>query len=153
MEPSDESLSLLARMSAKPGVQSTLILSRVDGAILRADNISALQKRRRKDSNTNGQGTKNPGRDTLHGTLDRDTNSGRPHSLSTSNGDGDEADKTKQSGEDVARIVWRFMKATEGIIEELDEEDEVKLLRVRTKRNEIVIVPSMWSRSPIKTIC
>jgi len=130
MEPSDESLSLLARMAAKPGVQSTFILSRADGAILRADNISALQKRRRADSSSNTA-------DALQ------EKSGRPHSLSVSNGDGDkEADKSSKSGEEVARIVWRFMKATEGTIEELDDEDEVRLLRVRTKKNEIVIVPS-----------
>lgn len=49
------------------------------------------------------------------------------------------------SAEDVASMVWAFMGAAGGLVEELDKEDEVKLLRLRTKKNELVIVPSELS--------
>jgi predicted regulator of Ras-like GTPase activity (Roadblock/LC7/MglB family) len=46
-----------------------------------------------------------------------------------------------QSAEGVARMVWSFVEAAGGLVEGLDKEDEVKLLRVRTKKHELVIVP------------
>ena len=45
------------------------------------------------------------------------------------------------SAEDVARLVYNFVGAAGSMIQELDEGDEAKLLRVRTKTNELVIVP------------
>jgi dynein light chain roadblock-type len=45
------------------------------------------------------------------------------------------------SAEDVASMVWSFIKAAGSLVEGLDKEDEVKLLRLRTKKNELVIVP------------
>lgn len=47
------------------------------------------------------------------------------------------------SAEDVASMVWNFIRAAGSLVEGLDEEDEVKLLRLRTKKNELVIVPGM----------
>jgi len=38
-------------------------------------------------------------------------------------------------------MVWSFIKAAGSLVEGLDKEDEVKLLRLRTKKNELVIVP------------
>jgi dynein light chain roadblock-type len=38
-------------------------------------------------------------------------------------------------------MVWSFIKAAGSLVEGLDREDEVKLLRLRTKKNELVIVP------------
>jgi len=52
-------------------------------------------------------------------------------------------DKGLNSAEDIARIVWNYVKATESMIKELNEDDDARLLRVRTKRNELVIVPGM----------
>lgn len=46
-----------------------------------------------------------------------------------------------QSAEDVASMVWSFISAASSLVEGLDKEDEVKLLRLRTKKNELVIVP------------
>ena len=51
------------------------------------------------------------------------------------------------SAEDVAKMVWSFMTAAGSLVEGLDAEDEVKLLRLRTKKNELVIVPGMLSRT------
>ena len=46
-----------------------------------------------------------------------------------------------QSAEDVASMVWAFISAAGTLVEGLDKEDEVKLLRLRTKKNELVIIP------------
>ena len=42
-------------------------------------------------------------------------------------------------------MVWSFLTAAGSLVDDLDEEDEVKLLRVRTKKIELVIVPGMFS--------
>jgi len=48
-----------------------------------------------------------------------------------------------QSAEDVARLVFSFVESAGTLVNGLDNEEEVRLLRVRTKKNELVIVPSM----------
>ncbi|KAK8210388.1 hypothetical protein M8818_003558 [Zalaria obscura] len=63
-----------------------------------------------------------------------------------SNGYSDEQSSGKgkrMSAEDVARLVWNHTKVTADMTRELNgtQEDELKLMRVRTKRNELVIVP------------
>ncbi|KAI9828599.1 MAG: hypothetical protein M1826_005981 [Phylliscum demangeonii] len=75
MEDTDQ---LLARLSQKAGVQSTLVLARDTGAIV----------------------------------------------------------------QEVARMVWTFIGAAAGLATGLDEHDELKLLRLRTKKVELVIVPA-----------
>lgn len=47
-----------------------------------------------------------------------------------------------QSAEDVARLVFKFVEAAGAFVDGLDKDEEVRLLRVRTKKNELVIVPS-----------
>jgi len=54
-----------------------------------------------------------------------------------------------RNAEDVARLVWKlFSTAGETVDEMMGTEDEVKLLRLRTKRNELVIVPGEWRVRP-----
>jgi dynein light chain roadblock-type len=49
-----------------------------------------------------------------------------------------------RNAEDVARLVWGFFGTAGTMVEEMmGIEDEVKLLRLRTRRNELVIVPGM----------
>lgn len=55
-----------------------------------------------------------------------------------------------QSAEDVASMVWSFLSAAGALVDGLDKDDEVKLLRLRTKKNELVIVPGMYR--PYRTI-
>ena len=43
--------------------------------------------------------------------------------------------------EDVARMVFSFMLAAGDLVGEMDPDDDLKLLRLRTRKNEIVIVP------------
>ena len=52
-----------------------------------------------------------------------------------------EDDKKGNNAEDIARMVFAFAAEAKTFIEGIDELDEVKLLRLRTRKNEIVIVP------------
>lgn len=47
------------------------------------------------------------------------------------------------SAEDIAGAVWKFLEAAGSLVDELDKEDDVRLLRLRTKKNELVVVPGM----------
>lgn len=116
--PSEETANLLARLSSRPGVQGTLILSRDTGSIVRSSGLLTDEE--------DGEGE-----------------AARPTSSDAANGtDGEAAKKGTRRAEDVARIVWRFVQSAGSMIEELNgESDEAKLLRIRTKKNELVIVP------------
>ncbi|KAF8540074.1 hypothetical protein BDD12DRAFT_881186 [Trichophaea hybrida] len=113
---SDNELSyLLSRLGSKPGVQSVLILLRENGAIIRAT-----------------------------GAITRPTNPDHPLAA------------------EYAAAVYKFMKASDTLVEDLDgidggvtggvprekhgdddseERDDIKILRFRTKRRELVVVP------------
>ena len=51
-----------------------------------------------------------------------------------------------QSAEDVASAVWKFFGAAGSLIDGLDKDDDLRLLRLRTKKNELVIVPGKLVR-------
>lgn len=75
---------------------------------------------------------------------DGETEAARPTSSDQVNGDGEVKKKGTRNAEDVARLVWRFVQSAGTMIEELNgDSDEAKLLRIRTKKNELVIVPGM----------
>ncbi|KAF2639338.1 hypothetical protein P280DRAFT_470705 [Massarina eburnea CBS 473.64] len=115
----DQHLALLTRLSQKPGVQSTLVISRDTGAIVRTSGLI---------SNSSAA---NP-----NSTLPASNEPAAPDSYT--NG---KKESGMQSAEDVASMVWSFISAAGSLVEGLDKEDEVKLLRLRTKKNELVIVP------------
>lgn len=54
---------------------------------------------------------------------------------------GGEREGGAQTAEDVAKMVYSFVSAAGGLVEGFNKGDEVKLLRLRTKKNELVIVP------------
>lgn len=56
-----------------------------------------------------------------------------------------------QGAEDIARLVFKFIEAVGLFIDRLDKEEEVRLPRVRTKKNELVILPSM-SLLPLSSV-
>jgi dynein light chain roadblock-type len=117
-EQSDETLSLLTRLSQKPGVQSTLILSRQTGAIVRTSGLIS------KSSSPNPNSTLPASSEAMG---DNYTNGRKESGI--------------HSAEDVASLIWSFLQAAGSLVDELDKEDEVKLLRLRTRKNELVIVP------------
>ena len=118
--PSAETQSLLERLSSRPGVQSTLILSRETGAIVRSSGLLTAED------------------------ISEETDSAATSTTLTNGAEGDTSavKKGTRNSEDVARLIFNFVKGAGTLIEELNgENDEAKLLRLRTKRNEIVVVP------------
>lgn len=57
-----------------------------------------------------------------------------------------------QSAEHVASLVFNFVEAAGSFVDGLDKDEEVRLLRVRTKKNELVIVPSRSFASHAKEL-
>ncbi|KAL8696836.1 MAG: hypothetical protein Q9201_007451 [Fulgogasparrea decipioides] len=55
------------------------------------------------------------------------------------------ADKTR-SAEHVARMVFKFVAAANEFAEGMDQGDDTKLLRMRTRKLEIVVVPGQYMR-------
>ena len=49
--------------------------------------------------------------------------------------------KKGNTAEGIARMVFAFAAEATSFTEGIDESDEVKLLRLRTRKNEVVIVP------------
>ena len=56
--------------------------------------------------------------------------------LGSTDGDG-----KGNSAQDIAKMVFDFVSGANAFTEGMDKSDEVKLLRLRTRKNEIVIVP------------
>ncbi|KAF3008637.1 hypothetical protein E8E13_008505 [Curvularia kusanoi] len=114
----EETLAFLTRLSQKPGVQSTIIMSRETGAIVRTSGLIS------SSSFANANGTPSSSGETL---TDSYTNGRKGSGI--------------HSAEDVAAAVWKFLGAAGSLVEELDNEDDVRLLQLRTKKNELMIVP------------
>ena len=123
-----DTLEHLSRLASKPGVQSTLILSKSDGSIIRSTGLLAASTKPTDhalaDQGMLSNGTAYNGE---HTTADRDHD---PTSLSKS-----------LTAEDVARRVFVFVNSAKAFADAMEEGDDVKLLRMRSKRHEIVIVP------------
>lgn len=114
-----ETLALLERLSSKPGVRSTLIISRSTGAIVQSSGFSKPEQSTAPDGDDDGQyGSQN---------------------LSTADGDENTA---AHSADRVAKAVFAFVKAADSCALDLSNEDDIRLLRLRLKRQELVIVPS-----------
>ncbi|OHE96439.1 hypothetical protein CORC01_08202 [Colletotrichum orchidophilum] len=112
----------LKRLSNKPGVKATVILDRVTGAILRTSgqlssfNAATLQ--------TSGQGSFSGEGAAAQQQQQQQNGEEQPQGL-----------------EDFAAKVWNWVNASGTLVLDLDTEDELKLLRLRTKKQELVIVP------------
>ncbi|KAM0556887.1 hypothetical protein ACHAPJ_005560 [Fusarium lateritium] len=105
----------LGRLSKKPGVKASIVLDRATGAILKTSGqVDALQ-----------------------------TSKTRATSNATSfTNDAPALEESETRGvEQFAAIVWNYVNSSGSLVQELDGEDEVKLLRLRTRKQELVIVP------------
>ena len=67
--------------------------------------------------------------------------------------DNTEDDRKGNSAEDIARMAFTFAAGAKAFTEGMDESDEVKLLRLRTRKNEIVIVPGMSFTTFLRASC
>lgn len=115
----EATLENLSRLAVKPGVQSTLVLSKTDGSIIRSTGLLAESTIAPSSPGNESFGnvSANGGG---HETLDNDT--------------GKDAKK-------VARMVFSFVSAAQSFAEGMNTSDEMRLLRLRTRKYEIVIVP------------
>ena len=120
-------------------MQSTLILSKSDGSIIRSTGLLATSKSSGSEdtlgnasNGTNGFGLE----DTVKGSEEAGNYDRRT-----------EIKSKAQSAEEVARMVFQFVASAKIFTEGMDSSDEVKLLRLRTRKNEIVIVPGKLLRS------
>ena len=133
----------LKRLASKPGVQSTLILSRSDGSIIHSTGLlaSASSSTSRDPSSWNSTSRTFNGEsvDTIRGGSDIPGNSG---------------DEQEGNGaEEIARMAFAFAAEASTFTESMDKSDEVKLLRLRTRKNEIVIVPGTSLTAFIEASC
>ncbi|KAK1758427.1 hypothetical protein QBC47DRAFT_358281 [Echria macrotheca] len=109
----------LGRLSKKPGVKATLVLDRSSGAILKTSGqVSSIRKAKQLGSPLPAQPGASFAADPAAGASGQD-----------------------QGAEELASMVWNFIATAGSLVQELDTEDEVKLLRLRTKKQELVIVP------------
>ena len=126
-------LENLSRLAAKPGVQSTLILSKSDGSIIRSTGLLAATSSSTSQDLSLGNGT-------------APTGAAEPVDAIRSGTDypSDMADDKKgNSADEIARMVFAFVTDAKAFTEGMDKSDEVQLLRLRTRKNEVVIVPGM----------
>ncbi|KAL8953038.1 MAG: hypothetical protein Q9222_001088 [Ikaeria aurantiellina] len=116
----------------EPGVQSTLILSRSDGTILSCTGL--LANRTASDSS----GASLIGEDGKQGTAQP---AELDHGGLSGAGRNDEQEAPYKSADQLARKVFTFMTAAQEFADGVERGDETKLLRIRTRKQEIVIVP------------
>ncbi|KAI0384441.1 hypothetical protein F5Y04DRAFT_248364 [Hypomontagnella monticulosa] len=111
----------LHRLSKKPGVKAWLMLDRTNGAVLKTNGqISAIRPAR--STNTKASLPSPTG-----GSFSTDVNAN--------------TDNETQAAQELASMVWSFLSTAGSLVDEIDAEDELKLLRLRTKKQELVIVP------------
>lgn len=124
-------LENLSRLASKPGVRSTLILSKSDGSIIRSTGLLAATSSSSSENLPTGNGRSHSGPAEPADV----TRSGVDYPGST------EDDSNRNSAQDVARMVFAFVAGAKAFTEAVDKSDEVKLLRLRTRKNEIIIAP------------
>ena len=101
----------MTRIASKPGVRSTLILSKSEGAIIRSTGL--ILESQKESTEAEQEGYKN------------------------------EETKQQKTAEEVAKLAFSFVTAVGGFANGMNDGDDVQLLRLRTKENEIVIVPGI----------
>ncbi|XXH05714.1 rRNA processing protein [Hypoxylon texense] len=120
MEALEESLH---RLSKKPGVKAWLMLDRTNGAVLKTNGqISAVRPARSINNKTS---LPSP----TGGSFSTDVNAN--------------TDNETHAAQELASMVWSFLSTAGSLVDEIDSEDELKLLRLRTKKQELVIVPEV----------
>ncbi|KAH8754067.1 hypothetical protein F5883DRAFT_186482 [Diaporthe sp. PMI_573] len=126
----------LSRLSKKPGVKATIALDRATGTILKtAGHISSL--RTSSSQQQQGDSQSPTGAATASSLSASTTDIPASSGSAAAAGTGSET----KGAEELASMVWAFVNSAGGLVHGLDMEDELKLLRVRTKKQELVIVP------------
>ncbi|KAI1335349.1 hypothetical protein F5Y15DRAFT_398368 [Xylariaceae sp. FL0016] len=124
----------LHRLSKKPGVRAWLMLDRANGSVLKT-NGQVAQVRPPKQSH-------NPNSSNNTATVDPSIAVSPTHG-SFSTDVAVNSNNETQAAQELASMVWGFLSAAGSLVDEMDTEDELKLLRLRTKKQELVIVPEV----------
>ncbi|KAI1813168.1 hypothetical protein GGS20DRAFT_554716 [Poronia punctata] len=117
----------LRRLSKKPGVKGWLMLDRSNGAVLKTNGQIATIRPAKSTSNTDNNGA-SP-------SLPMPTGASFSADVNTN------TNNETQAAQELASMVWSFMSSAGSLVGEIDAEDELKLLRLRTRKQEFVIVP------------
>ncbi|KAG5951137.1 hypothetical protein E4U53_003697 [Claviceps sorghi] len=105
----------LARLATKPGVRASIVLDRASGAIIKTSGeLSVLRTAKARDEAT---------------------------AASFSNEAPAAEARESQGVEDFAVMIWNYVNSSAQLVQDMDKEDALRLLRLRTKKQEIVIVP------------
>ena len=118
----------LSRLASKPGVQATLILSKTDGAIICSTGLTTSMSTSRSDTLQMGDSTSG-------------TDGSRTALFHEQAGYGSQGNDEKHSAEEVAKMAFSLVSAAAVLTNGLEEGDEAQLLRMRTRKYEVVIVP------------
>ena len=119
-------LENLSRLANKPGVQATLVLSRHNGSVMEAS--GSLTTTAGEDDNGSEERVVESG----------SSNEAMGSAESVKDGSSERAPTTIEK---MARSVFTFVSAAEELARSMGREDDVRLLRMRTKKHELVIVP------------
>ncbi|KAL8647983.1 MAG: hypothetical protein Q9226_006202 [Calogaya cf. arnoldii] len=135
-------LENLARLAAKPGVRSTLVLSSSDGSIIKSTGLLA-------DSAISSS----PKPSLVGSGSDQDGKSSSI-TLVTSSSDNiyEGGEGRTKSAQHVAEMVFNFVAAAQDFAEGMERGDDAKLLRMRTRKQEIVIVPASTRQAIISLL-
>lgn len=117
-------LDHLARIAGKPGVRSTLVLSKQDGSIISSTGLLMASSSQTMENDTAPALTAPSDENAFQNGSDAGTSG-----------------QERMTVEGMAKLVFSFVTAARSFGEGVDGSDEVKLLRMRTKRSEILIVP------------
>ncbi|KAK7756601.1 hypothetical protein SLS62_001438 [Diatrype stigma] len=146
----------LRRLSKKPGVKAWLMLDRSTGAVLKTNGrIASVRPARGGNSssssssnnnNNDGNGGSNNNNNTNNngngnGNGNDSNNGGTTPFPSDANAGGGGANTETQAAQELAAMIWSFLGTAGGLVGEVDADDELKLLRLRTKKQEFVVVP------------
>ncbi|KAI7035113.1 hypothetical protein KC352_g47081, partial [Hortaea werneckii] len=110
--PTASTQALLARLANRPGVQSTLILSRDTGVIVRSSGLVLAEDAEVEEAAPTANGTYLNG-----GETNNTAQNGRADGRQKNN-------KGTRKAEEVASLVWRFMKHVGEFVEELNGEGD-----------------------------
>ncbi|KAL6858061.1 hypothetical protein ACO1O0_005508 [Amphichorda felina] len=105
----------LERLTRKPGVKASIVVDRATGSILKTSGeTAALRTYKSRNEST---------------------------AASFTNEVPAPEESESRGLEEFASLVWNYVNMSGQLVQDLDTEDELKLLRLRTKKQEIVIVP------------
>ncbi|KUJ23434.1 uncharacterized protein LY89DRAFT_777183 [Mollisia scopiformis] len=132
--PSDIVSDTLQRLSAKAGVLATLAIDRKSSSLLSYKGTLNLLFSSTSTLNVSAAAARTTGT-----SASVTATSPPPTAAAADSGTGSVTDEEKIN--DFVQMIWRYVNGTEQMIQGMDEEDDLKLLRLRTKKHELVIVP------------